>query len=489
MLIARECNPTRLHSAQSQPHIIVTTYGVLADSLRRDRSYEISCGHVSSSLAKQRLTIPLPLELSVLCSLFEPKNLNAYPHRCPRLPEPRPSEVLCAPGESLSPRPGVPCVTSKIAILTEIIAPYRIPVFNALAERLDLHVIFLSETDPGLRQWNVYKDEIKFKYEVLPSWRFRLGRHNVLLNRDVRSALDRISPNVVLCGGYNYLASWTAARWARRHRVPFLLWSESTAFDHRHNYAGVELLKKRFLNLCTSFVVPGISSLNYLTDYGIAPERIITAPNAVDISLYAELAEAARRNESGVRARHHLPARYFLYVGRLVKAKGVFDLLEAYTLLKPDARSNIALLFAGDGADHRELQQRASRIHPGTIQFLGFKHREELPEIYAMADVLVFPTHTDPWGLVVNEAMACCLPVIATNVAGCTLDLVQDGWNGFVISPHNAIELATAMAALAEDSDLRQQMGLRSSERIEASSPTAWAEGIVRAVKSVVPEE
>ena len=68
----------------------------------------------------------------------------------------------------------------RVVILSEIIAPYRIPVFNALAEReeAELHVIFLSESDASLRQWRVYKDEIRFSYEVLPSWRRRLGEQN-----------------------------------------------------------------------------------------------------------------------------------------------------------------------------------------------------------------------------------------------------------------------------------------------------------------------
>src|ERR1700716_2795752 len=72
----------------------------------------------------------------------------------------------------------------RLVIVTEIIAPYRISVFNALAkcEGIDLKVIFLSETDPTLRQWQVYKDEIRFSYGVLPSWRFRAGRSNFLLN-------------------------------------------------------------------------------------------------------------------------------------------------------------------------------------------------------------------------------------------------------------------------------------------------------------------
>ena len=115
-------------------------------------------------------------------------------------------------------------------MITEIIAPYRIPVFNALAQHnaIDLHVIFLAENDRTQRQWLVYKDEIRFSYQVLPSWRRRVGRHNFLLNWGAETALRRASPDFIVCGGYNYAASWQSLSWARRNRVPFSLWTEST---------------------------------------------------------------------------------------------------------------------------------------------------------------------------------------------------------------------------------------------------------------------
>jgi glycosyltransferase involved in cell wall biosynthesis len=384
---------------------------------------------------------------------------------------------------------GFATLIPKLVIVTEIIAPYRIPVLNALAQRAEirLEVIFLSENDPSLREWKVYKDEIKFNYRVLPSWRQRLGRYNLLINRGVHAALSSIEPNAVLCGGYNYLASWSAARWARSHRVPLLLWSESTAWDRRRGYPLVEFMKARFLKLCAAFVVPGRSSFEYLTALGIAPQRIFTAPNAVDTALFSNLAETARRKESQVRSRH-LPSRYFLYVGRLVKDKGVFELLEAYAQLEAEIRCNVGLVFAGTGSDSRKLIERAAKISPGAIQFAGFVHREELPEVYAFADALIFPTHSDPWGLVVNEAMACSLPVILTSVAGCASDLVQDGKNGFVIPPRDVARLARAMTRVAEDSARRAEMGRRSGERIEANSPDKWANGMLEAVKSVVRE-
>jgi glycosyltransferase involved in cell wall biosynthesis len=249
------------------------------------------------------------------------------------------------------------------------------------------------------------------------------------------------------------------------------------------------LMKRRFLSLCRAFVVPGKSSWQYLRDLGIRDERIFTAPNAVDNQLFATLAEAAGRAEVQVRSGLSLPLRYFLYVGRLVRAKGVFDLVEAYAHLDDEIRASVGLVFVGDGADRAELIERASRITLGTVQFPGFVQREGLPELYALADALIFPTHSDTWGLVVNEAMSSGIPVIATSVAGCVSDLVQDGWNGFVVPPRDPSHLAAAMARLTGDPTLRIEMGSRGRERVKTYSPAAWAEGLVKTMESVCARE
>ncbi|HXY02118.1 MAG TPA: hypothetical protein VEI49_01015, partial [Terriglobales bacterium] len=110
-------------------------------------------------------------------------------------------------------------MTLRLVLITEIIAPYRVPVFNVLARQpgIDLHVIFLAETDPTQRQWLVPTDEIRFSFEVLPSWRRRVYGHNILLNWGVDESLRQSAPDVIICGGYNYIASWEAMRWSRRN--------------------------------------------------------------------------------------------------------------------------------------------------------------------------------------------------------------------------------------------------------------------------------
>lgn len=377
-------------------------------------------------------------------------------------------------------------MSRRVVILTEIISPYRIPLFNSLAEdgEVSPHVIFLSETDPNLRQWRIYKEEIQFSHRVLPSWRRRLGKFNVLLNWSVTDSLNEAAPDAILCGGYSYLASWQALQWARTRDVPFLLWSESNLQDARSGHAPVELMKMEFLQQCTGFVVPGQSARDYLRGHKIPEHKIFIAPNAVDNDFFRSAAEQIRSEPDANRQKLGLPNRYVLFVGRLVGEKGVFDLLNAYAGLDEPLRRQVGLVFAGDGSARKELERAAAAISCGPIKFAGFVHREGLPRYYALADMLVLPTYTDTWGLVVNEAMACGLPVIVSEAAGCVRDLVREGWNGRIIVPRNTSSLTLAIRDLAVRPELCVTMGANSLLHITQFSPRAWSSAVSLAVTS-----
>jgi glycosyltransferase involved in cell wall biosynthesis len=374
----------------------------------------------------------------------------------------------------------------RLVILTEIISPYRIPLFNALAQEkeIDPYVIFLSETDPVLREWHVYKEEIRFPYCVLRSWRKRIGKYNTLLNRGLNRALRSAMPDVILCGGYSYVASWQALAWARSYKVPFLLWSESVLQDRRGGHAAVEFLKSQFLRRCDGFMVPGTSAREYLLAQGIKAETIFTAPNSVDNEFFVRKAAVARQNAATKRSELGVPGRYFLFVGRLVQEKGVFDLLAAYAKLDAATKEEVGLVFVGDGNTRQELEAQALAISPEMIRFAGFVHREQLAAYYALAEALILPTHTDTWGLVVNEAMACRLPVVVSRVAGCAADLVRDHWNGVLVSVGDVPSLSNTMQLIASQPDLVATMGSRSGEHIQQYSPQSWSNGLVRAVDS-----
>jgi glycosyltransferase involved in cell wall biosynthesis len=228
-------------------------------------------------------------------------------------------------------------------------------------------------------------------------------------------------------------------------------------------------------------VVPGKASSEYLQAFGLSQKSIVTAPNAVDNNFFALESANARTRAAEIREKLKLPSRFILFVGRLVPEKGIFDLLSAYAAFEPDIRCEIGLVFAGDGISRAELALRAKNISPGMICFPGFAQREELAALYALAEVLVLPTHSDTWGLVVNEAMACGLPIMVSNIAGCAADLVENGWNGCLVPPHDEKALSGALRLVLCQPELRQSMAAHSLERIQDYSPEACAAGLAAA--------
>lgn len=374
----------------------------------------------------------------------------------------------------------------RLVVITEIIAPYRIPVFNALAQApdLDLQVIFLAENDPELRKWLVYKDELQFPYRVLSSWRASLASVKVLLNWGMARTLRKATPDAIICGGYNDPSDWVAWSWARRRAIPFFSWVESNLNDQRSSGAVRLSLKRRYLRGCSGVIVPGKASATYVEKLGVQKSRIFTAPNAVDNELYARGAAQIRADAGNHRRALGLPGRYFLFVGRLVREKGVFDLIEAYGNLQAGVREQVGLVLVGDGAARSDLEIQAQAISPGQVIFRGFQQRDQLVADYALAETFVFPTHSDTWGLAVNEAMVCGLPVIVTAVSGCVPDLVQPGLNGWVVAPRDPVELARIMTGMARDGEQRAWMGARSQQIIANYSPEFCAMGLAHAASS-----
>ena len=123
------------------------------------------------------------------------------------------------------------------------------------------------------------------------------------------------------------------------------------------------------------------------------------------------------------------------------------------------------------------------------VLFTGFKPKPELPRYYTLADVFVFPTLGDPYGLAVDEAMACSLPVISSSAAGEIRDRVEDGVNGYIVPPEDSAALAARMLELTQDPALRAQMGRTSSEKIQGHTPEQWAADFERIVHALLTKD
>jgi glycosyltransferase involved in cell wall biosynthesis len=176
--------------------------------------------------------------------------------------------------------------------------------------------------------------------------------------------------------------------------------------------------------------------------------------------------------------------RVVLYVGQFIHRKGLPYLLEAFEVVH-NRHPDTALVLVGYGPEQQQLVDIAGRGR-GEVHILPHVEVADLPKMYALADIFVLPSLEETWGLVVNEAMACGLPVVVTDRVGAWVDLVHDGANGFVVPAADSPALAERLERLVSDPQLLRQFGDCSARRIERFTPEDAAASFAEAVHYVM---
>jgi glycosyltransferase involved in cell wall biosynthesis len=176
----------------------------------------------------------------------------------------------------------------------------------------------------------------------------------------------------------------------------------------------------------------------------------------------------------------------FMYAGRFSAGKGLDYLLDAFAALQQANGAEMSLLLVGDGVDEGHLRARCAEEGIENVAFVGFQDADSLPRLYAVADVFVFPTLGDTFGMVVTEAMACGLPVIATSSVGEIRERVTEGVNAFVVPPATSDALRDRMMVLATDRELRTKMGEASRRSVADQTPDVWAEAFEHAIERIL---
>lgn len=237
-----------------------------------------------------------------------------------------------------------------------------------------------------------------------------------------------------------------------------------------------------FFRCVSRFLPAGSRQVRYLQHYGVESERIRVAQMTVDVDGIRAFADGAgRARRDSLRASHGAGAEtlVFLFVGRLEPMKGLDILFGAFRSVLTPA----LLLIVGEGTLRGEV--RSAALSDARIRTLGRLTGDALLEVFAAADVLVLPSTAESWGLVVNEALAMGLPVIASDAVGSVDDLVLHGRTGFVAPAGDAQALGRAMAQLAREPGTRRAMAARGRELISSWRLADEAAIIVKTWKEV----
>jgi len=370
---------------------------------------------------------------------------------------------------------------SKIVILHNIISPYKTLLFNALHEiYYDFKVLYISESEHR-REWEINKDDIKFPYEIM----FSVPTDEVspvsLFHKTWR-ALNLLNPEILIIGGYSYSAYWAGFFWAKKNKRKVILWSSSNEDDHKRVFYK-ELVKSLFVRNCDAYNVYGTKNRDYLVKLGAKKDRISMVGNNTDNDFYYNETMKWRKTRDTLCQEYAMPAHNFLYIGRFSPEKNIIHLLEAY---KKIGNNNWGLILVGNGPQKKEIENYIQKHKIRNVFLPGFKQKEEIPQYLAISDVFVLPSISEPWGLVVNEAMAAGLPVLVSRKCGCYPDIVKDGENSFSFDPYKIEELYGLMRNVVEGKYNLEAMGKASLDIIKDYTPEKAAEVIKNTIEFVL---
>lgn len=313
-----------------------------------------------------------------------------------------------------------------VAVLVNLVSPYRVPVLEAMGELLGL-VVLVEGAGRGRNSWFSAPPRLD-RAEVRPVRGLRLGlrarvREGGIFDRRFLHLgfghlleLNRLRPDAVISTEMGF-RSVVALGYGALYRVPVWIWWGGTRHTEQNLGPVRRAVRWVLARWCRRWISYGTSSTSYLASLGIPADRVLQIQNCVDDRRFE--AESARTLDLA-------PRPVIGYVGQLIGRKGVDHLVRAAARVQAGGLQ-FSLLIVGEGPGETGLRALADELGVGGVHFHPAQPNEAMPGIYRSLDCLVLPTLEDVWGLVVNEALWSGVPVIASRYAGCAGELLPPG--------------------------------------------------------------
>jgi glycosyltransferase involved in cell wall biosynthesis len=274
--------------------------------------------------------------------------------------------------------------------------------------------------------------------------------------RFLRGLVRKHRPTLVLTAGHEDISRWLLIPYLKWRRVPYVLWSDSNVYGLTRGRPLKDAVRRAYLRTivrCFDACMPmGTCGRAYYAMLGVRHKPMFIRPYEPDYRLIEQRdrdAEAALSSRLGLAAGR----RRFLYSGRLIAVKRVDLLIRAFGAVA-ERLPDWDLVIAGGGPLERELRESVPVHLRHRVVFTGFMQMHDVRCCYHLSDVLVHPSQFEPWALVINEAVAAGMAVIATYVTGAAVELVRHNVNGMLVAPGSQRELEAAMLRCAEEPSL-----------------------------------
>lgn len=402
---------------------------------------------------------------------------------------------LSAPREA----PGAPRI--RVLMLCSHPTQYGSPMWRKMAQhpKLDILVAYCSmggaesHVDPG------FGVEVAWDVPLLDGYEWTKIK-NISPRRSTRGFFGLVNPGVgtlvqkgrfdavLVFTGYMCATFWVALTAAKLAGVPILYGADATTLHPQDGRSWKAPIKQRLwprlFHMADVVMVPSSGTADLMRSLRIPEDRMQLTPYVVDNDWWTAM--ASRIDRRAVRSKWNIPddASVVLFCAKLQPWKRPQDLLHAFA--SAGIRDSY-LVYAGDGATRGQLENEAAKLHiQERVRFLGFVNQSALPSVYCSSDVMVLPSEYEPFGVVVNEAMLCGCPVIASDHVGARFDLVREGETGFVFPMGDISALSTVLRDAFRSSGALKQMGDAARKRMSQWTPEMNIEATMEAIEKAI---
>jgi len=334
-----------------------------------------------------------------------------------------------------------------ILFIDGIITPYQIARYNLLNKNLNKPIlVWFQDHTENFRGTN-NTNNISFKYKVLDLFKINfLGTDFLTLriNKRIIKELNLIKKDIdrIVITGWDQPICLVACLWAKKNGIKVTLRSGSTINEDSFLRSITKPYVKWFVKLFDDYISYGTASSKYLSLLGAQEKKIFKFFNTVDINFFANQSNSRKKEKQILKKLLKIRENEFVILssGRFVKLKQfsyLINVFKKFHMKHPKSK----LIIMGDGPEFDNCKKEAGNLLNRKIFLPGLISHEQISDYYLVSSIFVLPSNREVWGLVVNEALACSLPALVSNVAGCTQDLIIEGKTGYTFNSNSKNDL------------------------------------------------
>ncbi len=365
---------------------------------------------------------------------------------------------------------------NKVAIIWTFYGPYHLARLREFSNVCPNVVAIEVASNQKKYGWYSDRQNLNFKMITLFKDNWEDLKHSVIHSK-LKATLISEEIDTIVISGISSRSFFLTAKWAKSQGITVISFADSWKEDHKRIFFLQEIKKILYKKYVDAIMCSGSRTQHYYSELGFNIDRLWRLCDVVDNEFYSKHAKSAKSEIDHNRIKYNLPKKYFLFVGRFITKKNSLNLLNSFFQYKNEG-GKWSLVMVGDGPDKQKAIE-VTKNKNCNISFFPWMTFKELPIFYALASAFIIPSVSEPWGLVVNEAMACGLPVLVSQKCGCMFDLCWKGVNGFAFDPSNIDSMANSMLRISSLSDEQLEfMGKESQRIIKLFSLENWSRSL-----------